>query len=88
MTHRSRQWTLPLLMVAALSSGAFGQEEPSERPDARVEGYQLSTGEQATVGRIMLEKGRGQAGSWFIFAGLGLLGIGVMFKSGKRTHLD
>lgn len=74
--------TLGLLI---LTPSAYAQEEPGDRPDARVEGYLLE-GNQA--GRIMIENARGNATTWFILAGLGLLGIGVMFKSGRRTHLD
>jgi hypothetical protein len=65
---------------------AMAQEEASDRPDARVEGF--VTGENNTVGRVIIDGGGGHATTWFILAGLGLLGLVVMFKSGRRTHLD
>ncbi len=75
-----------LVAVAVCSSGAMAQdEEPSDRPDARVEGYQVS---DTQVGRIAIENPNGTALTWFVLAGLGVLSLGVMFKSGRRTHLD
>jgi cytochrome oxidase assembly protein ShyY1 len=80
-----RKHTLSLLLLVSLCSGAMAQDEDAARPDARLEGYQVSATE---VGRVMIEKPGSYALTWFILAGLGVLGLGVMFKSGKRTHLD
>lgn len=76
---------LSMLGLLILTPSVHAQDEPEDRPDARVEGYLL---EDNQVGRIMIENARGNATTWFILAGLGVLGIGVMFKSGRRTHLD
>jgi hypothetical protein len=67
------------------ASGAQAQDEPGDLPDARLEGYRVG---EAGVGRVAIEKPSGTALTWFALAGLGILGIGVMFKPGRRTHLD
>lgn len=88
MLFGSPKLTVSLLMLGLLvwtPSSHAQEEDPQDRPDARVEGYLLE-GDQ--VGRIMIENASGNATTWFILAGLGILGIGVMFKSGRRTHLD
>ncbi len=75
-----------LLMIAVCASGASAQDdESSSLPDARVEGYQIADGQ---VGRVRIDKPNSTALTWFVLAGLGVLALGVMFKSGKRTHLD
>ncbi len=88
MQHALRK-ALPGLVLAALllvPTQAMAQEEPDERPDARFEGYLV--GDNNQIARVMTDGGGGNASTWFILAGLGLLGLGVMFKAGKRTHLD
>lgn len=82
MPDRIKKLALPLVMVMCLSTGAVAQDD-EHQPDARLYGYK--DGESTKVIEL---KPTGTAGTWFILAGLGLLGLGVMFKSGKRTHLD
>jgi hypothetical protein len=71
-------------VLLALASPASAQDDEEARPDARLEGYKLPEGK---VGPVALPPS-GSGGTWAIFVLLGLLGIGVMFKNGKRTHLD
>lgn len=82
MPDRIKKLALPLVMVMCLGSGALAQDE-EHKADGRLWGY--IDGENTKVIEL---KPAGSAGTWFILAGLGLLGLGVMFKSGKRTHLD
>ena len=88
MQHVLRKALSGFVLAAMLlaPAQAMAQEEPDERPDARFEGY--LAGDKDQIARVMNEKVGGNASTWFILAGLGLLGIGVMFKAGKRTHLD
>ncbi len=87
---RSRHWLLSIVLLAGLTGNAQAQDEDAAQPDARLQGYQISTGEQGQTGAIMLpaKDARGAAGTWFTLIGLSLIGVGAMFKSGKRTHLD
>lgn len=65
-------------------SSAFAQNPAEDKesgpPDPRYVGY--AGGIPVTLPESST------AGSWAILAVLGLLGVGVMFKSGNRTHLD
>jgi hypothetical protein len=72
---------LVTLSMAFGSPGAAMAQDEEEKPDARLEGYLVN----GQVSRVMIDKPRSTALTWF---GLGILGIGVMFKGGKRTHLD
>ncbi len=85
MYQMFRKSLLVLCATCLLSVEANAQEEASDRPDARLEGYASGNG-QVTV--IQIDKGGGHAATWFILAGLGVIGLGVMFKPGKRSHLD
>ena len=85
MPNALRKCILPLLVVAAMTSGASAQDDEEQRDEGRLQGFAKPDGK---VGKIELTDARSGAGTWFILAGLGLLGVGVMFKSGKRTHLD
>lgn len=83
---RKMSSVLVFSIMIALSSVAMAQDDDeSDRPDARTEGYLTADGK---VQQIVLKDGGGHATTWFILAGLGLLGLGVMFKTARRTHLD
>ena len=81
----TRKCILPLLLVAAMTSAAGAQEEDEQAPEGRLQGFSQLDGK---VGPVKIAEARGGAGTWFMLAGLGVLGVGVMFKNGKRTHLD
>jgi hypothetical protein len=86
-----RKGLLALLVAAAMSAGAgsvrAAAEEEGGLPEGRLQGYQKFDNK---IGSLALPEAdqRGNAGTWFLLGGLGLLAVGVMFKSGKRTHLD
>ncbi len=82
---RKMSSVLVFSVMIALSSAAMAQDEEEDRPDARTEGY-LTVDNK--VQQVVLKDGGGHATTWFILAGLGLLGLGVMFKTARRTHLD
>ena len=72
------------LILIGLAGPVQAQADDESRPDARLEGYKMTDGK---VGPVTLPPS-GSGGTWAIFVLLGLLGVGVMFKNGKRTHLD
>jgi hypothetical protein len=93
LMHHALRKTVSGMMLAAIllvPGTALAQDEASDRPDARVEGFATggADGQNQQVGPLLIKDGGGNAGTWFILVGLGLLGLGVMFKPGKRTHLD
>jgi hypothetical protein len=55
-----------------------GEEEGSELKEARLEGYAFNA--RAAEG--------GPALTYLLFIFLAVLGLAVMFKNAKRTHLD
>jgi hypothetical protein len=59
-------------------TAAMAQDDADKSYDARLEGH---------TGSVQLDGGS-TALTFLLLAGLGLLAIGVTFKSGKRTHLD
>ena len=64
--------------VAVLAPGvALAQEEAVER-DARLEGYASNVAFDNDSTALM----------WILLIFLGGIGMGVMFKNAKRTHLD
>jgi hypothetical protein len=69
---------LPILAAPAISSARPPKEE-REIGDARLEGY--PDGKNVTT-----ETSTGL--TWVLLIFLGAVGVGVMFKSAKRTHLD
>jgi hypothetical protein len=80
----TRKCILPLLLVAAMTSAARAQDD-EVRPEGRLQGFAKHDGK---VGKLEIAEARSGAGTWFMLAGLGALAVGVMFKNGKRTHLD
>lgn len=80
MITRMKQKLLSLLIAAAgslmLSAHAFADE--TKIYDARLEGYENS---------YTLDSG-GTGLTWLLLVVLGAICIGVMFKSGNRSHLD
>jgi hypothetical protein len=65
-------------LVAMLAPGvALAQEEEVER-DARLEGYPSKVALDSDSTALM----------WILLIFLGGIGMGVMFKNAKRTHLD
>ena len=78
-----------MLVIAAIlsASPAWAQDE-EVRPDARTEGYVKGEGQQAAAGPLFISPERGTSTAWFILAAVSAIGVGVMFKNGRRTHLD
>lgn len=64
--------------VLLIGTPAFAQDDADKSYDARLEGHN---------GTVQLDGGS-SALTFLLLAGLGILAIGVTFKSGKRTHLD
>lgn len=64
--------------VLFLGAPAMAQDDADKSYDARLESH---------TSNVQLDGGS-TALSFFLLAVLGLLAIGVTFKSGKRTHLD
>ncbi len=81
-----RKFLRPLsagLILFCLAAPVSAQDDDEARPDARLEGYVV----EGKIQAVALPPS-GTAGTWAIFVVLSVLCIGVMFKSGKRTHLD
>ena len=66
----------PLLILAAPAIALADDSTP--QPDARLLGYK---------GNVALTVG-GTELAWFALIGLGIVCVGVLFLSAKRTHLD
>ena len=85
MVHM-RRWIISLAtaaMVLAMSPiMAMAQQQqptdPSKIYDGRLEGF----------GRPMTLDAGGSALIWMLFVGLGVIGLGVLFKNAQRSHLD
>ena len=74
-------WIPALLVLLAVLSAplrVLAQEENSKVYDARLEGYE---------NKYTLDAGSTGL-TWLLLVVLGAICIGVLFKSGKRTHLD
>jgi hypothetical protein len=86
MKRRLTECCVALALGFACAAPAMAQDE-EERPDARVEGYALADDK---VGPVLIDPktARTNATVWFMLAGMGVVGLGVMFKNAKRTHLD
>ena len=81
-----RAFTILLVLLLSLSMAppAMAQrsdeeQELLEEADARLRGYESAD--------AILEDSS-TALTYFLLAGLAVLGVGVMFKSARRTHLD
>ena len=72
------------LLLFGLAGPAHAQDDDEVRPDARLEGFRDAEGK--LVKAVLPESGMG--GTWAVFVMMGVLCVGVMFKNGKRTHLD
>lgn len=66
------------LFCAPLLALAKGEDEETAKLEARLEGYPIG---------VRLDKG-GTALTWLMFIFLGVLGVGVLLKNARRTHLD
>ena len=65
-------------MIDRMKHRLFGRLPARIIYDARLEGYENN---------VTLDAG-GTGLTWLLLVVLGVLCIGVLFKSGKRTHLD
>jgi hypothetical protein len=82
MTGRIKRWAIAVCLAAAFSVTApsLSRADDTAPPDhdARLDGYP----------QTMLLDASGTAMTYIVMFLLGGLGLGVMFISGKRTHLD
>jgi len=67
---------LPLLIPAATFAAS---EDPTELREARLEGY---------TSKVMLQEPGSTGLTWLLLVLLGILGLSVLFKDAKRSHLD
>ena len=68
----------PLVFLAFLTTPALALADDAGPVDARTEGFRQ--GLMASPGSTAL--------TWLLFVGIGVVAIGVMFMSAKRSHLD
>jgi len=68
---------LPVAQPAARANNRQQTEEELEYTDARLEGYPQT---------VYIEGGTST--TWFLLVFLGVVGLAVLFKDAKRTHLD
>ena len=86
MTRRALTYCLAAFLAVAGASPAQAQDEDEAPPDARINGY--VSGDKVAPGILDPKDQRSNATVWFILAAAGAVGLGVMFKNGKRSHLD
>lgn len=77
-----RQWILLVmlgsLLLSPLTALAAKSDETETDSDARQMGYKAATPLPDA----------GAAAAWSFWILMGMISIGVLFKSGKRSHLD
>ena len=66
------------VLLPALAPSPAGAQEDEVKRDARLEGYS---------GNVSVEN-QSTALIWLLFAFLGVVALGALFKDAKRTHLD
>jgi hypothetical protein len=69
-------FVLAMKPLAAMAAPAI---DPSKSYDGRLDGYTPLT--------LTVDNG-GSAVMWLLLIGISVIGLGVMFKHAKRTHLD
>jgi hypothetical protein len=74
-----RRMSRLLVLGLLLLSPAIAMADDAIPVDGRLQGYKENMG-PAVPGSTTL--------TWLTLVGLGVLGVGVMFMSAKRTHLD
>jgi len=85
-----RKSLLTGLALLTLTSGALARSSDDDEgppPDARTEGYHIE-GRPGAPAPLVISPASGTTGTWVLTALLGAVCIGVMFKNGKRSHLD
>jgi len=75
MRVMNKKW---LVALAVLASPAAALADDAAPVDGRLEGFK--EGLLTTQGSSTL--------TWLLFVGIGVVTIGVMFMSAKRSHLD
>jgi hypothetical protein len=75
---RSRLLSVVVGFMAIAMSPVLAMADDSKVYDGRLEGYGKG---------VTLEIG-GTSLTWLLLVGVGILGLGVMFKNAKRSHLD
>jgi hypothetical protein len=77
MKHRLLRWGIALAALAAMPSAALAQDD-EKKESAWLQGYGKG---------VKLEDASNTA-NWLMFILIAGVGVGVMFKNAKRTHLD
>jgi hypothetical protein len=77
LQHRLMQVLIPLLTLAA-SPGLLLAQDDHPAHDARLENYAQS----------VVMDGGGTAMAWLLLVALAVLGLSVLFKDARRSHLD
>jgi hypothetical protein len=75
MKHRLLRWGIALAALAAMPSAALAQDD-EKKESAWLQGK-----------GVKLEDASNTA-NWLMFILIAGVGVGVMFKNAKRTHLD
>jgi hypothetical protein len=78
MRNRILAALIVLATVSLAPMSALADDSTPKDYDGRLDGYAKN---------VTLDSG-GTALTYFLFAGLGVVGLGVLFKNARRTHLD
>ena len=70
--------TLSASMVLAAPSAAMAQDDEVSGVDPRIEGYSKPTALEDSSAAL----------TWALFGTMLVIGLSVLFKNAKRTHLD
>jgi hypothetical protein len=81
MRHMPRRLTLFVFLLAVAFAPLSARADDSSAPksfDGRLDDYAQP---------VTLD-GNGTALTYFLFVGLGFIGLGALFKNARRSHLD
>ena len=85
MRRTFQAFFLPLALAILVSTSfAAADDDDAVQPDARLEGYT----HPGPAGPLVITPSSGTSTTWILVVLLGAATIGVMCKSGNRTHLD
>ncbi len=83
MSRMKRRFLTFLIMLLTLTAAPLAaRADDTNTPPKDYDGRLDDFGKQVTL------DGGGTALSYFLFAGLGVIALGVLFKNARRSHLD